>query len=743
MTDYSPTETDYSTIIDSLLKETLDDAIKSVSYDLGEDPFIPMAFFDSNCITVLRICRSSQTFVSVGEVCVHGNKLANYKYGENKTKLMDQIGVLHIDTEKCPHQIRTTELGNHLLTIDAADAISIMVRLSTRIPVINKLLSTPFEKPIDVTSVFPESYKYSTIKRRSSSIVHIIRDIEEEYCARRYCNRIIFSKQPQNETYVEEPQEMHPISDCVDNGLTIKGGSDEDAGDRTIDSVDYVCVGDSGVESTDDVDSSYACNACDDVISEQQNDVNIPDKPAQVTLDRYASTGDVCDEPSFCTGESDVVDNSHKTSDEYDDCAGGRDITDNSIEYELCIEHPILSKIKSFVNKFYRIEANSKIPPMFESLINIIEDPSSEYITQTFAYLPLGYFVKYGRLTKQSLNEVECACFIALLKIYEINMDLVICNLSGNFQLNDYYNLRDTYMMKYGAVFQTVKKRLCVDELFSRVEKDIFSDKYQNMLKQLHESESNLYYRLMMHGTERLDGDSFIRALQIISQSRLEYPIDGIDAKYVPLLVNNDVEECFNESIGDCILSEMKQIDSEKLRSIWEYPYCDWHDAVNELLMLAYILSPHRFLLKDDSDLIYVFCQSIVDKAVYFEDDETQSVINDLYETNISMMPDDLQIRILNRVGSILISNYLSNDYVSFLTILQDDIASITRICYAVDNNAGRKAKYKSYVGIGSSLNVFEKSDIKKIRNHRNNTDSERSRLNRYMNRVRYGYDEE
>jgi len=414
------------------------------------------------------------------------------------------------------------------------------------------------------------------------------------------------------------------------------------------------------------------------------------------------------------------------------------------IDFELSRRHPLLAKIKSFINQFYRIKTESKISSMFESLINVVEDPSSEFITQTLAYLPLGYLVKYGNLTEQSVRETECACFMSLLTIYETNMDLLIYNLSPHFSLNDFYNLRETYVVKYGTVLQDVKKRLCIDEFFDRAGKEATSERYLSELEQLYTSEANLYYRLVTKGTEILDEDSFMRSMQIISQSRLEYPINGIDAKYIPLLKNNDVEKRQIKTIKDCILYELRlKIQFNDIPQIWDFNYEDWHDTINELLLLAYILSPHRIIQNDDSDIMYAVCQAIADKSDYFDNEGSQSEINGVYESIISKTPEELQIRVLNRVNSILIYNYLNTDFIPLVTNLQDDIICVTKICYDIDNKTGRKAKYKSRLGVGSSLNVFEKSDVKQIREHRNHTDSERSRQNRYVNKMRYDYDDE
>lgn len=679
-------ELDFKELFYKLMKQSLEEALSSASVELGGNPFIPMSFVDSNCITILKACQSPQTFESAGELCVHANKVANYKYGENKAKLMEQIGLLSINSMTSPHEITITKLGEQLLALDTTLSISLMIRLQVHIPVIAKLMSEPVGNPIDVASVFSDAYSNSTIKRRSSSIIHIIRDLEYEYRTTGYSHRITVGERI---SVNDEEEDLHNDDDI--------SGPDEE---------------DNEVLQTPQI------------ISEE-----LSEHKKQLTND--ISTSEF--ETEY---QSDLDENVKTVSDPPD----SKDL----IDLELCRYHPLLAKIKSFVNQFYKIKTESKISSMFESLINVIEDPSSEFITQTLAYLPLGYLVKYGNLTEQSVRETECACFMSLLKIYETNMDLLIYNLSPSFSLNDFYNLRETYVVKYGTVLQDVKKRLCIDEFFDRAGKEATSEKYSSELEQLYTSEANLYYRLVTEGTEMLDEDSFMRSMQIISQSRLEYPINGIDAKYVPLLKNNDAEEHQINSIKDCVLSELRlKILFDDIPQIWDFNYEDWHDTINELLLLAYILSPHRVIQNDDSDMIYAVCQAIADKSNYFDNEETQSEIDRIYESFISKTPEELQIKILNRVNSILIYSYLNTDFIPLVTNLQDDIICVTKICYNIDNKSGRKAKYKSRLGIVSSLDVFEKSDVKQIREHRNHTDSERSRQNRYVNKMRYDYDDE
>jgi hypothetical protein len=695
--------TNYTDIVFKLLKQPLEDYLHSEPVVLGADPFIPMAFIDSNCVTILKACKNPQTFESAGEICVHANKVANYKYGENKAKLMEQIGVLSINARTSPHEIQTTEFGNYLLSYNDTFVTSVMIRLLAHIPVIHKLMSEPSGNPIDVTSVFPDSYSYSTIKRRSSSIIHIIKDLESEYGTSGYSSRIKIS-----ENTLEMIGENDYQDDCSDFDDSINDTREEmppqyDDSESLIDSGKI-----QSLENYPRIKSNVDC---------------------QSNRDKDCSTNeDVYDLKKYEFVES-VQESSTK---------------ENVVDWELTLKHPILSKIKSFLNKFYKINNESKIASMFESLVNIVEDPSSEYITQTLAYLPFGYLVKYGRLNEQSVKEIECACFLSLLKIYEINMDLLIYNLSSGFTLNDFYNLRESYVVKYGIVLQDVKKHLCIEEFFDRAAPEATSEKYLSELKQLYTSEANLYYRLITEGTEMLDEDSFMRSMQIISQSRLEYPINGIDIKYVPLLKNDDAEKHHDESIKECLMSEIRaKTQFDDLSQMWDYCYEDWHDTINELLLFAYVLSPHRIIQTDDSDILYAVSQAIVDKSNYFEDDDIQLEIDCLYESVISKTPEELQIKVLNRVNSIMIYSYLNTDFIPLVTNLQDDIICVTKICYNIDNKSGRKAKYKSRLGIGSSLDVFEKSDVKQIREHRDHTDSERCRQNRYVNKMRYDYDDE
>lgn len=70
-----------------------------------------------------------------------------------------------------------------------------MIRLSVYIPVIHKLISESTDGSVDVSSVFPKFYSCSTIKRRSSSIIHIIKDIESEFQVKTSLNN--------NESYKE------------------------------------------------------------------------------------------------------------------------------------------------------------------------------------------------------------------------------------------------------------------------------------------------------------------------------------------------------------------------------------------------------------------------------------------------------------------------------------------------------------------------------------------------------------
>ena len=153
--------------------------------------YIPMSFVDYKCIEILENCIDPKNFEEIGKLCVKANKVANYKYGENKAKLMEQIGVVNIETRTSPHEVKTTKLGESLLLLKTKDAFSIMIRLSVGIPVIHYLLSNAENEQVNMSSVFPRSFKQSTIKRRSSSIIHIMKDIETEYHCKDYTSRLI------------------------------------------------------------------------------------------------------------------------------------------------------------------------------------------------------------------------------------------------------------------------------------------------------------------------------------------------------------------------------------------------------------------------------------------------------------------------------------------------------------------------------------------------------------------------
>ncbi len=377
-------------------------------------------------------------------------------------------------------------------------------------------------------------------------------------------------------------------------------------------------------------------------------------------------------------------------------------------------------------------------------MTNIIEDPSSNYVTQTLAYLPLGYLVKTAKLTKESLKENECACFIALLNIYNLDMDLVVQNLSEGFTLEDFYKLRENYNCKYGPIIESASKYTGIGDFYKKTSEELLKDKCKIELEQLYKSESNLYYRLITEGTTFLNDDSYTRALQLVSQSRLEYPTNGIDACYVPQLSENcsQLTNSSEESLFECISSFINQDHSNFLDVIWNTTYIDWRDRVNELLMMSYVLSPHKIVKEKDEDILYAICQLIIDKSMLFSDDMTQ-FIDKIYGMFVKPIDDEDQIRILNRVNSIFISNYLEHDSISFLINIQDDIQWITNICLEIDKKAGRNANYKSRVGIGSSLDIFEKTNVDKILQRRQCTDTKRSRQNRYKNKIRYDYDVE
>ena len=55
-----------------------------------------------------------------------------------------------------------------------------------------------------------------------------------------------------------------------------------------------------------------------------------------------------------------------------------------------------------------------------------------------------------------------------------------------------------------------------------------------------------------------------------------------------------------------------------------------------------------------------------------------------------------------------------------------------------LDKNAGRNVRYKSRAGVQSSLSVHEKMYLESISCYKYQTDSLRSRLNRYRNKREY-----
>ncbi len=672
---------------------------------VDDEWYIPMSFIDCNCILLLKNCIDSKCFEEIGQLCVRANKTANYKYGENKAKLMEQIGVVTIDTNVCPHKVKTTILGEDLLSLDVKDSTSIMIRLSVGIPVIHHLLSNVDNNQVGLLSVFPSSFKPSTIKRRSSSIVHIIRDIESEYNCKGFVSCL-----PSGTCF----QPIERVNrKLVNDGVSLL----MKVNDRTNDTCHSMVKMNSKIDTCQSelkTELELKTTSWSDM-----KDLNQESRPLSETI------GD--------NGEFErVIIRDNEALMEHD----------SNYDCNILLDgHELIKAINSFVNDFYNIDDKSIIKPLLESLTNIIEDPSSDYITQTLAYLPLGYFVKTAKLTKESLNENECACFIALLKIYNLDMNLVVYNLSGGFTLKDFYDLRETYNLRYGILIDSVVKSMGIDEFFKRAFEES-ADKYKSELEQLHKSESNLYYRLKTEGTLFLDEDSYMRALQLISQSRLEYPINGIDICYVPQLSDGCQlrTNSSEESLLGCI-SSVYGSDGPYLSRIWNTSYTSWQDRVNELLMMAYALSPHKIVMKGDVDILYAISQAIIDKCQLFG--EIGPFIDNLYDRIIAPIEYEDQIRILNRVNSIFISNYLEQDLIPILVHIQDDIHWITRICMDADRNAGRNAKYKSRMGIGSSLDVYEKSEVEKIIQSRLYTDTKRSRQNRYRNKIRYDYNEE
>ena len=178
---------DQKKINSSLLWDIETALIETDPGKIDKNWFIPMSFFDDNCLKAIEYCIDPKSYEEIGEHCVKASKVANYKYGENKAKLLEQIGVVTIDTTVSPNITKTTKLGSYLLSLNSSSALSIMVRISVGIPVLHYLLSNANNDQIGISSVFPDSFKPSTIKRRSSSIMHMLKDIGFEY----HCEELV------------------------------------------------------------------------------------------------------------------------------------------------------------------------------------------------------------------------------------------------------------------------------------------------------------------------------------------------------------------------------------------------------------------------------------------------------------------------------------------------------------------------------------------------------------------------
>ncbi len=636
---------DFRSFIDTVLSWKLEDALSAKVKLIEDDDFYcPMAFIDEYSVNILNYCLTDKTVEEVGRSCVDASKEACYKFGENRVRLLEHLGVLSVDKDTRPSLVRTTNLGRALLSLSNKDATRVMVRLTISIPIVHSVLTSNDSNNIVLSNFFPQDYKKSTIRRRSSSLIHIIGDIEKEF-------------------------------DCY----------------------------------------GYLCHI-------SLNNTRHPDSTDSNSINNQASNSN--------HGGELVEDD-----DEDESSVNARAIYDS---------HDITGIISSFIHDFYKLDVYSKIKPMFETLLNIIEDPTSDFIVQTIAHIPLGYFVKYCSLNVESLKECECVCLFALQRIYDLDMDLVVCNLSPDYSLKDYYFQRDSFEVRYREQLHLVKYRSGINEFYDKSRKDRSSEKYIQYLNQLYVSEANLYYRISLGGNQFLDEENYIHSLRILFQSRLYYPENGIDSIFKPLLENYSVHL---NSVRSTVMEYIFGLIDNCSQYVHLTPYLDgssdfWQDRVNELLMLSYILSPHRKVVSRDVDFRFVVAQSLYDKVMLLNDDDIAEEASRLFKKEIMGLTDEEQMEILSRVNSILIAEYLNSD-LPFDVFIQDDVVSITRMCLTMDRKSGRKAKYKSSPGITSSLEVSEKTKIDEIRNYRNHTDSVKSRLNRYKNRVKYGYEDE
>ena len=302
--------------------------------------------------------------------------------------------------------------------------------------------------------------------------------------------------------------------------------------------------------------------------------------------------------------------------------------------------------------------------------------------------------------------------------------------------------MKNDYRIRYSDCLDRVKKQMPLDHLINYCFDDVTSSNYYTQINQLHMAECNLYYRFNNDINDNINDDDYIRIIQIITQSRLSYPIDGIDSQFVPVINPSNATMQSDLSLIALILQSFSSIcDTDCLRELSEIVNEDWKDTVMELLNLSYLLSPYRSVSVNDLDIEYMIYICLIDKCVSNNvDSSKQGALDILYEKLCPYLSDVDQIRIMNRINNIMMSNFfdLSGQF-SLSQLISDDCVSITRLCMMLDRKTGRIVKYKSRIGVQSSLNAHEKNDMKSLIDYRYQTDSPRSRLNRYRNKGEYG----
>lgn len=327
--------------------------------------YVPMAFIDEYCVNILKMCNEELTFEEIGYKLVESlNKTTNYKFGENRSKLLIQLGLLRV-VKVNPARVVLSDSGMLLLNHPSDFIINYMTRLTAYLPIIHNVLLAGEKGEVDLDSFMPSFITGSSIKRRHSSIKHILEDIEGVYSK---CVVCCNQKSNDDELINDFP------TDC----------SDESPADTSVISIDD-CV-----ERLDESEAEGSINY------EQTESVDFSESiiPNDMEFDSFSF------ESKQITPEM-LVDSE---SNDY-------------LEFE-ADEHSLLNVLKSIAFDCYNVSTELSLKTLHDALLYIIEDPESDFIIRSMANVALGYFVKYGRNTKESIDECIYISLYALNCIY-------------------------------------------------------------------------------------------------------------------------------------------------------------------------------------------------------------------------------------------------------------------------------------------------------------------------------------